>query len=128
MLKKVSSVVSRQTKATPCSKLTLPGQKMSTRLALKSYKYALFYFPLDNTLETAKTSKLVSSMAKVKEGSMVEVNWDAANPCVPAKIIALTGKCYCFRSEIEQQQQLSATKFLIYNLRFLAQKDHTCCD
>ena len=46
---------------------------MSTRLALKSYKYALFYFPLDNTLETAKTSKIVSSMAKVKEGSMVDV-------------------------------------------------------
>ena len=113
MLKKVSSVVSRQTKATPCSKLTLPGQKMSTRLPLKSYKYALFYFPLDNTLETAKTSKIVSSMAKVREGSMVEVNWDAANPCIPAKIIALTGKCYCFRSEIEQQQQLSATKFFI---------------
>lgn len=63
---------------------------MSTRLALKSYKYALFYFPLDNTLETAKTSKIVSSMAKVKEGSVVEVNWDAANPCIPAKIIALT--------------------------------------
>ena len=40
---------------TPCSKLTLPGQKMSTHLALKSYKYALFYFPLDNTLETART-------------------------------------------------------------------------
>ena len=112
MLKKVSSVVSRQTKATPCSKLTLPGQKMSTRLALKSYKYALFYFPLDNTLETAKTSKIVSSMAKVK-GSVVEVNWDAANPCIPAKIIALTGKCYCFRSEIEQQEQLSTTKFFI---------------
>lgn len=112
MLKKVSSVVSRQTKATPCSKLTLPGQKMSTRLALKSYKYALFYFPLDNTLETAKTSKIVSSMAKVK-GSVVEVNWDAANPCIPAKIIALTGKCYCFRSEIEQQGQLSTTKFFI---------------
>ncbi|KAM7448776.1 hypothetical protein ABFA07_003270 [Porites harrisoni] len=29
-------------------------------------------------------------MTKVKEGSMVEVNWDAANPCIPAKIIALT--------------------------------------
>lgn len=86
---------------------------MSTRLALKSYKYALFYFPLDNTLEKAKTSKIVSSMAKVKEGRMVEVNWDAANPCTPAKIIALTGKCYCFRSEVEQQQQLSATKFFI---------------
>ena len=86
---------------------------MSTRLALKSYKYALFYFPLDNTLETAKTSKIVSGMAKGKEGSMVEVNWDAANPCISAKIIALTGKCYCFRSEIEQQQQLSATKFFI---------------
>ena len=72
-------------------------------------------------------------MAKVKEGSMVEVNWDAAKPCVPAKIIALTGKCYCFRSEIEQQQQLSARIFFMfsvlkYNLRFLAQKDHTCCD
>ena len=86
---------------------------MSTRLALKSYKYALFYFPLDNTLETAKTSKIISSMAKGKEGSMAEVNWDAANPCIPAKFIALTGKCYCFRSEIEQQQQLSATKFFI---------------
>ena len=106
---------------------------MSTRFALKSYKYALFYFPLDNTLETARTSKIVSSMAKAKEGSMVEVYWDAANPCIPAKIIALAGKCYCFRSEIEQQQQLSARRFfmflvLIYNLRFLAQKDHTCCD
>ena len=52
-------------------------------------------------------------MAKVKEGSMVEVNWDAANPCIPAKIIALTGKCYCFRSEIKQQGQLSTTKFFI---------------
>ena len=40
-------------------------------------------------METAKTSKIVSSMAKVKEGSMVEVNWDAANPSIPAKIIAL---------------------------------------
>ena len=30
-------------------------------------------------------------MAKVKEGSMVEVNWDAANPSIPAKIIALAG-------------------------------------
>ena len=52
-------------------------------------------------------------MAKVKEGRMEEVNWDAANPCIPAKVIALAGKCYCFRSEIEQQQQLSATKFFI---------------
>lgn len=52
-------------------------------------------------------------MTKVKEGSMVEVNWDAANPCIPAKIIALTGECYCFRSQIEQQQQLSATKFFV---------------
>ena len=84
---------------------------MSTCLALKSYKYALFYFPLENILETAKTSKIVSSM--VKEGSMVEVNWDAANPCIPTKIIALAGKCYCFRSEIEQQQQRSATRFFI---------------
>ena len=52
-------------------------------------------------------------MAKGKEGSVVEVNWDAENPCIPAKIIALTGKCYCFRSEIEQQQQFCATKFFI---------------
>ena len=64
-------------------------------------------------MEKAKTSKIVSSKAKVKEGSMVEVNWDAANPCIPAKIIALAGKCYCFRSEIEQKQQLSTTRFFI---------------
>lgn len=105
---------------------------MSTRLALKSYKYALFYFSLDNTLETVRTSKIVSSMAKVK-GSMVEVNWDAANPCIPAKIIALARKCCFSRCEIAHQQQLSATRFfmflvLIYNLRFLAQKEHIFCD
>lgn len=65
---------------------------MSSRLALKTYKYALFYFPLDNTLEPAKTSKIVSSMSNVKEGTMVEVNWDADNPTLPAKIIAFAGK------------------------------------
>ena len=65
---------------------------MTSRLALKRYNYALFYFPLDNTLESAKTSKIVSSMANVKEGAMVEVNWDTDNPKIPAKIIALAGK------------------------------------
>lgn len=65
---------------------------MTSRLALKSYKYALFYFPTDNTLEPAKTSKIVSGMANVKEGTMVEVNWDADNPKIPAKIIALAGE------------------------------------
>ena len=53
---------------------------MASRLALKSYKYALFYFPIDNALEPAKTSKIVSGMANVKEGSMVEVYWDADPP------------------------------------------------
>ena len=87
---------------------------MSTRLALKSYKYALFYFPLDNTLETAKTSKIVSSMAKVKEGSMVEVNWDAAIHVFPLKLSPwLVSVIVQFRSEIEQQGQLSTTKFFI---------------
>ena len=65
---------------------------MTSRLALKRYNYALFYFPLDNTLAPAKTSKIVSSMANVKEGAMVEVNWDTDNPKIPAKIIALAGK------------------------------------
>lgn len=65
---------------------------MTTRLALKSYKYALFYFPLDDTLEAAKTSKITSGMANIKERSMVKVNWDSAHHSIPAKIIALAGK------------------------------------
>jgi len=31
-------------------------------------------------------------MANVKNGAMVEVNWDVGNPKLPAKIIALAGK------------------------------------
>ena len=50
---------------------------MMSRLALKSVKYVLFYFPLDNTLEPAKTSQIISGMANVKKGAMVKVNWDA---------------------------------------------------
>lgn len=65
---------------------------MTSRLALKTYKYALFYFPLDDTLEAAKTSKIVSGKANIKEGNMVEVNWDVAHPKIPAKIIALASK------------------------------------
>ena len=65
---------------------------MTSRLELKSYKYALFYFPLDNTLEPAKTSQIISGMANVKKGAMVEVNWDVGDPKLPAKIIALAGK------------------------------------
>ena len=66
---------------------------MSSRLALKTYKYALFYFPLDNTLEVTKTTKIVSGMANIQQGSMVIVNWDKSNQSIPAKIIALAGKC-----------------------------------
>ena len=64
---------------------------MSRHLALKSCKYALFYFPLDNTLEPAKTSQIISGMSNVKNGALVELNWDVGNPILPAKIIALAG-------------------------------------
>ena len=82
-------------------------------------------------METAKTSKIVSSMAKVKEGSMVEVNWDAANPSIPAKIIALAGVVFILKysnNNSFQQQGSSSFLVLMYNLRFLSQKDHTCYD
>lgn len=82
-------------------------------------------------METAKTSKIVSSMAKVKEGSMVEVNWDAANPSIPAKIIALAGVVFILKYSNNNsfpQQGSSSFLVLMYNLRFLAQKDHTCYD
>ena len=36
----------------------------------------MFYFPLDNTLEPAKTSQIISGMAIIKKGAMLEVNWD----------------------------------------------------
>ena len=102
MLKKVSSVVSRQTKANPCSKLTLPGQKMSTRLALKKVTNTLYFiFPWTTPWKRQGQVKLSRVWQKSnKEGSMVEVNWDAANPCIPAKIIPLAGKCYCFRYKV----------------------------
>lgn len=49
-------------------------QIMTSRLALKTYRYALFYFPLDDTLEVAKTSKIVSSKVDVKEVWMTEIS------------------------------------------------------
>ena len=83
-------------------------------------------------METAKTSKIVSGMAKVKEGSMVEVNWDAANPSIPAKIIALAGVIvFILKYSNNNSFSLQGSSLflvLMYNLRFLAQKDHTCYD
>ena len=71
-------------------------------------------------------------MAKVKEGSMVEVNWDAANPSIPAKIIALAGVIVFILKYSNNNsfplQGSSLFLVLMYNLRFLAQKDQTCYD
>ena len=57
--------------------------------SLQPKKFALFFFPLDNSLEPCKTSSIKEGEAR--EGKMVQLYWDRKNPNVPAKIIFLEG-------------------------------------
>lgn len=65
---------------------------MIFRLAFKIYKYVLFYFFFDDILEAVKTSKIVFGKANIKEGNMVEVNWDVVYSKIFVKIIVLVSK------------------------------------
>ena len=57
--------------------------------SLQPKKFALFFFPLDNSLEPCQTSCIKERAAR--EGKIVQLYWDGKNPNVPAKIIFLEG-------------------------------------
>ena len=57
--------------------------------SLQPKKFALFFFPLDNSLEPCKT--LCIKEGAVHAGTMVRLYWDKKNPDLPAKIIFLEG-------------------------------------
>ena len=57
--------------------------------SLQPKKFALFFFPLDNSLEPCETSCIKEGA--VRERKMVRLYWDKKNPDLLAKVIFLEG-------------------------------------
>jgi hypothetical protein len=61
---------------------------------LQPKRFALCFFPLDDSLESCKTSLIKQGAAQ--EGTMVRLYWDKKNPDLPAKVVYVEGTCcYC---------------------------------
>ena len=58
--------------------------------SLQPKRFALCFFPIDNSLEPCKTSLIFQG--PVCEGNMVRLYWDKRSPDLPAEIMFLEGK------------------------------------